>query len=64
MNSDQSKGKWEQVKGQAKQTWGDLTDDDFQKAEGSVDKLCGIIQERYGDSKEAVKAKLEKLQQR
>ena len=37
------------------------TDDDFKKAEGSVDKLYGIIQARFGDTKEAIKAKLDKL---
>jgi len=62
MNKDQAKGKWRQIKGVAKKTWGDLTDDDFKKAEGSVDKLYGVIQERFGDTKEAVKEKLDKLQ--
>lgn len=61
MNQDQVQGKWDQMKGRAKKAWGDLTDDDFKKAEGSVDKLFGIIQEKYGDTKEAIQAKLDKL---
>ncbi|MBI5843678.1 MAG: CsbD family protein [Deltaproteobacteria bacterium] len=61
MNQDQAKGKWNQIKGRAKKAWGELTDDDFIKAEGSLDKLYGIIQERFGDTKEAIKAKLDKL---
>jgi uncharacterized protein YjbJ (UPF0337 family) len=61
MNKDQVKGKWEQLKGKAKRAWGDLTDDDVKRAEGSADKLYGIIQERFGDTKEAIKAKLDKL---
>lgn len=61
MNTDQVQGKWEQVKGKAKKAWGELTDDDFKKAEGSVDKLYGVIQERFGDTKKAIKAKLDKL---
>lgn len=36
-------------------------DDDFTKAEGSVDKLYGLIQEKFGDTKEAIKAKLDTL---
>ncbi len=54
-------GVWNQLKGKAKQVWGALTDDDFQKAEGSADRLYGVIQERFGESKEAVKAKLDAL---
>jgi uncharacterized protein YjbJ (UPF0337 family) len=40
---------------------GELTDDDFKKAEGSFDKLHGIIQEKFGVTKEAIKATLVKL---
>ncbi len=61
MNRDQAKGKWDQLMGRAKKAWGELTDDDFKKAEGSEDKLYGVIQERFGDTKEAIKAKLDKL---
>jgi uncharacterized protein YjbJ (UPF0337 family) len=61
MNQDQAKGKWDQIKGRAKKAWAELTDDDFKKAEGSTDKLYGIIQERFGDTKEAIKAKLDRL---
>ena len=61
MNKDQEQGKWNQVKGTAKKAWGKLTDDDFKKAEGSVDKLYGVIQEKFGDTKEAIKAKLDRL---
>lgn len=59
MNQAQVKGKWEQIKGSAKKSWGKLTDDDFAKAEGSAEKLYGIIHEKFGDTKEAIKAKLE-----
>lgn len=61
MNQDQAKGKWDQIKGSAKKVWGELTDDDILKANGSVDKLYGVIQEKFGDTKEAIKAKLDKL---
>ena len=61
MNQDQAKGKWDQIKGRAKRAWGELTDDDFKKAEGSMDKLYGVIQEKFGDTKEAIKSKLDQL---
>ncbi|TXD33895.1 CsbD family protein [Lujinxingia vulgaris] len=60
MNRDQTQGQFEQLKGKAKRIWGELTDDDVKKAEGSADKLYGIIQERFGDSKESIKKKLDR----
>jgi uncharacterized protein YjbJ (UPF0337 family) len=60
MNRDQAEGTWEQIKGKAKRIWGELTDDDFQKSEGSSDKLYGIIQQKFGDTKEVIKTKLDK----
>jgi uncharacterized protein YjbJ (UPF0337 family) len=59
LNQDQVKGQWEQIKGKAKRVWGELTDDDVLKAEGSVDKLYGIITERFGDTKQSIQKKLD-----
>lgn len=58
-NQDQVKGQWEQLKGRVKRAWGEITDDDLLKAEGSKEKLYGIIQERFGDTKETIKKKLD-----
>ena len=55
VNQDQLQGKWKQFKGELKQKWGDFTDDDLLAIEGSVDKLEGKIQERYGDRREESK---------
>jgi uncharacterized protein YjbJ (UPF0337 family) len=59
INKDQASGEWDTVKGKAKRIWGELTDDDFLKAEGSVDKLYGAIQKRFGITKEQIKAKID-----
>jgi uncharacterized protein YjbJ (UPF0337 family) len=48
VNSDILKGKWKQMKGEFKNWWGRLTDDDLDQIAGSKDKLIGKIQERYG----------------
>lgn len=63
MNNDQAEGKWEQLKGRAKKAWGELTDDDFLRAEGSVDKLYGVIQEKVGDSRANVKERLAAMEE-
>jgi uncharacterized protein YjbJ (UPF0337 family) len=48
MNWDIIKGKWAQMKGEARQQWGKLTDDDWDQIGGSQEKLGGKLQEYYG----------------
>lgn len=52
MNWDQIKGKWTSLKGQAKEQWGVLTDDELSKVEGNRDQLVGAVQQKYGIEKE------------
>lgn len=58
MNADVLKGKWLQLQGEVKQQWGKLTDDDLQRIEGSSDKLAGILQERYGYTRDIAQQKI------
>jgi uncharacterized protein YjbJ (UPF0337 family) len=51
MNTDVMEGKWKQMRGQMKEWWGKLTDDDFDTIAGKKDKLVGKLQERYGWAK-------------
>jgi uncharacterized protein YjbJ (UPF0337 family) len=53
MNWDQVEGKWKQYKGQVKEKWGKLTNDDLDLIDGKRQQIVGKIQERYGISKEA-----------
>jgi uncharacterized protein YjbJ (UPF0337 family) len=59
MNADILRGKWNQIKGKAKQKWGKLTDDDLDKVDGSRDELVGVIQERYGKSRDAAEKEVD-----
>ncbi|MFZ4764358.1 MAG: CsbD family protein [Roseimicrobium sp.] len=54
MTTLEIKGDWNIVKGQLKQKWAKLTDDDLQYIEGRQDELLGRIQKRTGESREAV----------
>ncbi|MEL3972228.1 CsbD family protein [Rossellomorea oryzaecorticis] len=54
-NKDQVKGKRKQTKGDVQKTWGKLTMDDQQIAEGERRKDKGKIQEKVGDVKESLK---------
>ena len=47
-------GRWDQLRGKARQTWGELTDDDLDVAEGNWEELVGRIKERTGESLESI----------
>jgi uncharacterized protein YjbJ (UPF0337 family) len=64
MNWDTISGKWMQVKGQVKEKWGKLTDDDLTKIEGVRDRLSGVIQERYGLAKYEAEKQLAEFEHR
>jgi len=52
MNNDIIAGKWKQLTGKAKAAWGELTDDELTRTEGNAERLAGLIQERYGKTKD------------
>ncbi|WGJ16142.1 CsbD family protein [Methylocapsa sp. D3K7] len=59
MDWNRVEGNWKQLKGKVKEQWGNLTDDDLDKIAGKRDQLEGIIQERYGLNKDAVRKQLD-----
>jgi uncharacterized protein YjbJ (UPF0337 family) len=52
MSQDILKGQWKQISGRLKEWWGDLTDDDVKRIDGSSERLIGMLQERYGYAKD------------
>jgi uncharacterized protein YjbJ (UPF0337 family) len=48
MNWDRVEGNWKTFKGQVKQQWGKLTDDDLDVISGKREELIGRIQNAYG----------------
>jgi uncharacterized protein YjbJ (UPF0337 family) len=52
MNEDILKGKWKEIKGEIKQKWGKVTDDDLIEVEGKEEQLLGLLQQRYGYARE------------
>jgi uncharacterized protein YjbJ (UPF0337 family) len=61
MNWDQVEGKWKQYKGQVKEKWGKLTDDDLDVINGRRQQLVGKIQERYGIAREVAEDQAEQF---
>jgi uncharacterized protein YjbJ (UPF0337 family) len=54
-------GHWNQLKGEVKKRWGQLSDDDLKWAGGNIDQLIGRIQQRTGESREAIEKYLDQL---
>ena len=56
------KGNWNELKGKDQQKWGDLTNDDLDKIEGSRTELVGKIQQQYGKSKEEAEREVDEFE--
>jgi uncharacterized protein YjbJ (UPF0337 family) len=48
MNHDIRDGRWKQLRGKAKRTWGRLVGNDAVTAEGNADVVAGTLQESIG----------------
>ena len=59
MDWNRVEGNWKQVKGQVKEKWGKLTDDDLTVINGRRDQLEGTLQKHYGYAKEQAKIEID-----
>lgn len=57
-------GAVDEMKGRAKEAWGDVTDDDRMKAEGMIDQLKGKAEAALGDVKEGIADLKEEIDRR
>ena len=60
MNEDVFAGKWKQIRGQAKAWWGKLTDDDLEQVAGKFDVFAGLLQEKYGYTRQGTVEEIDK----
>jgi uncharacterized protein YjbJ (UPF0337 family) len=61
MNNDIVEGKWKQLKGKVRESWGKLTDDDVDEIAGKKDHFIGKIQEKYGMNRDDAEKEWKKL---
>jgi len=59
MNGDVFEGKWKQLRGQVQKQWGDLTDSDLDRIKGTRTEFEGLLQERYGYTKDRAQSELD-----
>ena len=52
MNNDILDGKWKEMRGQFKEWWGKLTDDELKQAGGNAEQIVGLLQQKYGYTRE------------
>ena len=64
MNWDIVQGKWKQIKGDVQSTWGKLTDDEVDRADGNREHLAGLIQERYGVARDEAERQIDEFADR
>jgi len=64
INAQELQGQWNKLRGQVKEHWGQLTDDDLHIQGGNIDQLVGRIQQRTGESREVVERFLTDLTSR
>jgi len=59
MGKDMMQGTLTQLRDTVKQRWGALTDKDLDTVDGKLDRLPGLLQARYGYTKEQVEKEIE-----
>jgi uncharacterized protein YjbJ (UPF0337 family) len=59
VNQQTLSGNWNEIKGQIRRKWGQLTNDDVQAFNGNVDQLIGMIQTKTGEARNNVERFLE-----
>ncbi|MEZ5797534.1 MAG: CsbD family protein [Paracoccaceae bacterium] len=52
MNWDTVEGSWKELMGKAKTRWGKITGDEWTQIAGKRDEIAGLIQKRYGQTRE------------
>ena len=64
MQWDTIEGKWQQLRGEVREQWGKLTNDDIDVIAGKRDQLLGLLQQRYGRSREEVERQVQEFENR
>ena len=54
ISKERLEGNWNRISGQVREKYGQITSDELEQAQGSVEQLVGLIQRKTGQSREQV----------
>ncbi len=60
-NQNTINGKWNEIKGEIRTFWGNLTDDELEKTKGNSTSIIGLLEQKYGEKKEVLQEKLDRI---
>jgi uncharacterized protein YjbJ (UPF0337 family) len=60
MNHNIFAEQWKQMRVRLKSWWGKLTDDDFESIEGQKNKLIGLVEEKYGYTRDQAREEVDR----
>lgn len=55
-------GAWNELKGEIQKKWGQLSGDELDKAKGNLQKIAGILEQKYGLMKKDAELELARIQ--
>jgi uncharacterized protein YjbJ (UPF0337 family) len=61
MNAQTMQGQWNQIRGELKKKWAQLSEDDLRFTNGNVDQLVGKIQSKTGEARDVIEQYLNQL---
>lgn len=61
MNADMANARWDEMRGDVQQKWGRLTNSDLDQVQGQLNKLVGLIEDRYGYSPRKAQAEVNRF---
>ncbi len=64
MDKNVFEGAWTEFKGEIRKVWGKITGDELESTKGDVESISGLVQQKYGHTKDEVSAKLTEMKDR
>lgn len=61
LNQEQFNHKWNEIKGGIRNLWGRLSEKELEEVKDNIYQVTGLVEERYGETKEEIKQKLNQL---
>lgn len=64
MAYEEIKGRWNELKGDLRSQWGELTDDELERTKGNSTSIIGLLQQKYAHAKEDLQEKFDEIMSR